>query len=135
MSWTIAFTVEGHPAPQGSKRHVGNGRMVEASKRLKPWRDLVIKASAKMAETVEPLEGALYVRLEFRVPRPKTVTRAYPITRSSGDTDKLIRGVLDGIDQGGLILDDSQFVDIRASKRYSNNPGVTIYIRPVEETQ
>jgi Holliday junction resolvase RusA-like endonuclease len=109
--------------------------MVEASKRLKPWRDLVIKASAKMAETVEPLEGALYVRLEFRVPRPKTVTRAYPITRSSGDTDKLIRGVLDGIDQGGLILDDSQFVDIRASKRYSNNPGVTIYIRPVEETQ
>lgn len=135
MSWTIAFTVEGHPAPQGSKRHVGNGRMVEASKRLKPWRDAVIKASAQMAATVEPLDGPLYVRLEFRIPRPKTVTRRYPITRSAGDVDKLIRGVLDGIDQGGLIGDDSQVIDVRASKRYSNLPGVTIYIRPIEEIE
>lgn len=129
----IAYTVSGHPAPQGSKRHVGNGRLIEASKRLKPWRDEVIKATEKMAETIDELEGPLYIRLEFRVPRPKTVKRDYPITRSSGDLDKLVRGVLDGVDQGGLVSDDSQFIDIRASKRYSVDPGVTIYIDKIGE--
>ena len=124
----IAYTVEGHPAPQGSKRHVGNGRLIEASKRLKPWRDEVIRVTQQMADTVDQLEGPLYVRLEFRVPRPKTVTRDYPVTRSSGDLDKLIRGVFDGVQIGGLIADDSNIVDVRASKRYSSNPGVTIYI-------
>lgn len=129
----IAYTVSGNPAPQGSKRHVGNGRLIEASKRLKPWRDEVIRATEKMAATVEQLDGPLYIRLEFRVPRPKTVTRDYPITRSSGDIDKLVRGVLDGIDIGGLINDDSQVVDVRASKRYSVDPGVTIYIDRIGE--
>lgn len=35
---TRRFAVFGLPAPQGSKRHVGEGRMVESSKRVKPWR-------------------------------------------------------------------------------------------------
>ena len=35
---TRRFAVLGLPAPQGSKRHVGEGRMVESSKRVKPWR-------------------------------------------------------------------------------------------------
>lgn len=130
----IAYTVTGNPAPQGSKRHVGNGRLIEASKRLKPWRDEVIKATEKMAETIDTLEGPLYIRLEFRIPRPKTVKRDYPITRSSGDIDKLVRGVLDGIDIGGLIGDDSQVIDVRASKRYSVDPGVTIYIDRIGDT-
>lgn len=133
MTWLVAYTVEGNPAPQGSKRHVGNGRMIEASKRLKPWRDAVIAATADMASKIEQLEGPLSVKLEFRIPRPKTVTRRYPITRSSGDLDKLIRAVLDGITIGALIQDDSQVISIRSSKRYSELPGVTIYIEKVEE--
>lgn len=131
----IAYTVTGHPAPQGSKRHVGNGRLIEASKRLKPWRDEVIRATERMCETVDQLEGPLYIRLEFRIPRPKTVTREYPVTRSGGDLDKLVRGVLDGVDIGGLVNDDSQFIDIRASKRYSVDPGVTIYIDKIGENK
>lgn len=34
---TRRFSVLGLPAPQGSKTHVGEGRMVESSKRVKPW--------------------------------------------------------------------------------------------------
>ena len=135
MTWLVAYTVEGNPAPQGSKRHVGNGRMIEASKRLKPWRDAVIAATTDMASKIEQLEGPLSVKLEFRIPRPKTVTRRYPITRSSGDLDKLIRAVLDGITIGELIHDDSQVISIKASKRYSELPGVTIYIERVEENE
>ena len=38
------FSVLGLPAPQGSKTHIGNGRMVESSKRVKPWRRQVAAA-------------------------------------------------------------------------------------------
>ena len=41
---TRRFAVFGLPAPQGSKRHVGEGRMVESSKRVKPWRRQVAAA-------------------------------------------------------------------------------------------
>jgi len=33
-----SFTVWGIAAPQGSKRHVGNGVMLESSDRVRPWR-------------------------------------------------------------------------------------------------
>lgn len=33
----IGFHVIGLPAPQGSKKHVGHGVMVESSKKVKPW--------------------------------------------------------------------------------------------------
>ena len=47
------FTVHGLPAPQGSKRHVGKGVMVESSKYVKPWREAV---KAETAELFEPHE-------------------------------------------------------------------------------
>ena len=37
----IEFEVPGKPRPQGSKRHVGNGRMIESSKYVAAWRELV----------------------------------------------------------------------------------------------
>ena len=37
----MRITVHGTPAPQGSKRHVGNGVMVESSAKVKPWREAV----------------------------------------------------------------------------------------------
>ena len=37
----VRFDVEGLPATQGSKSHVGKGRMVDSCKRLPEWRQLV----------------------------------------------------------------------------------------------
>src|ERR1700676_3259288 len=37
----MKITVRGIPAPQGSKRHVGGGRMIEMSKAVGPWREAV----------------------------------------------------------------------------------------------
>lgn len=38
---SFAMVAYGTPAPQGSKRHVGRGVMIESSKNLKPWREAV----------------------------------------------------------------------------------------------
>jgi hypothetical protein len=47
----LRVDVYGLPAPQGSKRHVGGGRMIEASKKVGPWREAVVRASTLDALT------------------------------------------------------------------------------------
>ena len=46
----LTITVHGTPAPQGSKRHVGNGVMVESSKKVKPWRQDVKHAALEVIQ-------------------------------------------------------------------------------------
>lgn len=44
----IVFYAEGFPAPQGSKTHVGGGRLVESSRRVGPWRGTVRTAATPL---------------------------------------------------------------------------------------
>ena len=45
MNNKIFIPVRGVPAPQGSKRHIGNGILIENSKKVKPWRQDVRAAA------------------------------------------------------------------------------------------
>jgi Holliday junction resolvase RusA-like endonuclease len=104
--------------------------MIEASKRLHPWRDLVIEAAREQAELTDRLDGPVEVLLEFRIPSPNKPIHILPISRRAGDIDKLSRAVLDGITIGGIIGDDSQVVKLHATKEYAPDyPGVIIGIR------
>ena len=53
--------VLGTPAPQGSKRHVGGGRMVESSKLVGPWREAVKAAVAAAYPGLEPITGPVVI--------------------------------------------------------------------------
>ncbi|MDV6276393.1 RusA family crossover junction endodeoxyribonuclease [Rhodococcus erythropolis] len=124
MTGIISFFVEGRPAPQGSKRYVGRGRMVESSRHLKPWRhDIRNEAEANQmafAGCDLAYDGPVRLRLEFVMLRPKATpkTRTPPAVKRP-DLDKLTRAVFDGI-TGTLITDDSQVVDLQATKRIAN---------------
>lgn len=111
----IKFFVPGAPAPQGSKRHVGHGRMVESSKALGPWRERVALAAHSHADGL--MGGPIGIRLKFVMPRPKsTPKRTTPPAVKRPDIDKISRAILDAI-TGVLIADDSQVVDLHATKR------------------
>ncbi|MFE5290122.1 RusA family crossover junction endodeoxyribonuclease [Nocardia sp. NPDC056611] len=122
--------VPGHPAPQGSKRHVGNGRMIESSKRLKPWREAV-NAAARNSDM--PMhEGAVVMGLEFVMPRPKATpkTKPTPPAVKRPDIEKLARAISDAINGVGF-RDDSQVVAMPLRKRIAEPdepPGVHIEI-------
>ena len=75
------------------------------------------------------LEGPVKTRFLFLLPRKKSVKREFPVSRYDGDADKLVRAILDAM-TGIVYGDDSQVVDITASKRYADNssPGVWIYV-------
>ena len=129
------------PAPQGSKRHVGGGRMVESSPRLKPWREAVRQEALATGEP--STDQPVYIHLLFRFRRPKGHYSAKGELKASApkshitrpDIDKLARSVLDGI-TGTLIHDDSQVAFLVASKEYAlpgELEGCQIEIRPISD--
>jgi crossover junction endodeoxyribonuclease RusA len=129
----LQLTVEGNPVPQGSFRHVGNGRIISANPKLNAWRQTI--ADQIGLQTLERLiDGSIRVDLVFTLERPKSVSRgvrALPTVKP--DLDKLVRATLDAISLERyvqLIKDDSQVTDLHAAKRYSDHrrPGVTIMI-------
>lgn len=118
------LTVNGIPVPQGSKRHVGRGVLIESSKDLKPWRRKVTaEATAALLlqdDDWEPnYKGPVDAYLRFCLPKPMTVPkhrRGWPIVRP--DLDKLTRAIFDALTDAGVWGDDSQVVGVYASKEY-----------------
>ena len=126
---SFTFTVLGKPAPQGSKRHVGKGVMVESSKRCKPWRQDVRHTA------IDLLPGGWYARMEdamllsvtFVFARPKNHFRTNGELKPSapkhctgriGDVSKLIRAVEDAM-TGIVYNDDAQIINLLATRRYA----------------
>lgn len=125
----ITFRVDGNPAPQGSKRHVGNGRMIESSKAVEPWRQRIHWIARHHVQV--PIVGPVAVALAFVMPRPKSTPKRTPPAVKRPDIDKLARAVLDAI-TGPVLIDDSQVVALYADKRIAElgeSPGVDIQIR------
>lgn len=132
------FVVEGlSPAPQGSKRHVGGGRMIESSAKVKPWREAVRQEALATGAPMTDLP--VFVHLTFRFTRPKghhnskgELKASAPAQHSTRpDIDKLARSTLDGL-TGVLFSDDSQVAFMVASKEYASagqREGATIDVR------
>lgn len=126
----IQFSVAGVPVPQGSKRHVGNGIMIESAKNLKPWRaEVRAEAIAAMAQFgLTPATGPVRLECEFTFSRPKSHYRTgkranelredMPIYKASKpDISKLVRAVEDAM-TGVVWVDDSQVVTLVGEKAY-----------------
>jgi len=127
----IRFFVPGIPAPQGSKRHVGNGRMVESSKKVAPWRAAVVRVVREQG-LAHGLTNPINVTANFVLPKPKTIKREWPTTRP--DLDKLIRSTFDALTTSGLWLDDSLAISVTATKVYALDDmptGAYLRIQPV----
>lgn len=124
----ISFSVKGNPSPQGSKRHVGRGIMIEASRGLPAWRRAIIDA-AQHAHQGEPLDGPLTVVLEIRLPNLKRPRWRKPATGL--DLDKLQRAVGDALEKSGVITNDARICRWEAEKHYAKDglPGATITIK------
>lgn len=124
------FWVSGRPAPQGSKRHVGGGRLVEMSKAVGPWREAV-RGEAQRVFPAQ-IEGPVIVTVIFSLVPPKTVKRKSPCVRP--DIDKLARAVLDGLTMGGAFADDAQVTQLTAIKKYAPLAGAMITVSRADDS-
>lgn len=132
----LFFTAYGDPAPQGSKKVI-HGRLVEASKKVKPWR-AAVKAAFQMAvqETGDDsmFEGAVKIKTTFYLSRPATVTKKKrPVPTVPPDLDKLERGLFDALTEAGVWTDDAIVVKSCSEKLYADDhgPGAVIAIEKI----
>ena len=133
----LAIDVHGIPAPQGSKR-VYNGRLVESSKKVKPWRQDVKQAILDSYDG-DTARGPVVVQAIFYLPRPKSHYRtgrhagelkdnAPIVCATKPDLDKLQRSTGDAITESGIIIDDSQIVGWTVHKLYADPAPVGAHI-------
>lgn len=138
----ISITVYGTPAPQGSKRYVGNSRsgkgiMIESSEKVKPWRECVRWTALAARAGAPPLDGPLVVRMVFTLHKPTYAPKrrvTYP--DRTPDLSKLTRATEDALTNAGIWHDDARVIEYeRLAKVYPNEdpealdaPGVRISI-------
>ena len=139
----ISFFVPGIPRPGGSKRafvnrKTGKAIIVEACNKNPEWRS-DCKAFAIGAYSGPPLTGALFLKVFFFMPRPKThfgtgknsntikpSSPLYPTGKP--DCTKLIRALEDAL-TGVVWRDDAQIVSQNIQKRYGGErSGVLVEI-------
>jgi Holliday junction resolvase RusA-like endonuclease len=135
---SVTLTVYGRPAPKGSMRSLGAGRMVESNLNVTPWRAAI--CAEALSQPVRHLDGPLYVRVTLTVPKPKTTRDLAPITRSSGDVDKHLRCVLDALQDADLIADDARVICAMVEKVWPgtsldalDTPGAVIVVYQMSE--
>lgn len=144
----FVITIPGRPAPKGSLRCVGGrGRhqLIEDNDRSGPWRLEVVRWAKKHGKTDQAVKGQpLGAEISFTLPRPKSHHRqhrdktsgvvrcgdvkpafadAYPTGRGTGDVDKLLRLILDALQDAGMYPDDAAICDVTTRKRFPTLDG------------
>lgn len=130
----MIITIEGTARPQGSKRHVGKGVMIESSKHVANWRQWVrLKASQAMAGRPQIL-GPVQIAILFEFDRPKKHSTTKGVRKNAPqyhtckpDADKLLRAILDAL-TGVCFRDDSQVACCLVRKHYGRTAQTVIDI-------
>lgn len=121
LAHSYRIVVYGSPAPQGSKKFVGtfagkdgrqHAKLVESSKKVRPWRDDVKAAALLVRDGRPPLDGPLIVRMVFTLPKPASspkTRRSWPMRKP--DVSKLVRSTEDALTDAGIWADDARVVE------------------------
>lgn len=137
------FDVHGNPAPQGSKRHVGRGVMVESSKHVKPWRAAVTAAAVDEFQRlgrISLIDGPIVAEMIFSFVRPRSHFRSGknsallregmpPQPPVMPDLSKLARSTEDAISKV-LWTDDARIVEYRRLAKVYVNEDVDALASP-----
>ena len=127
-------------APQGSKRHVGRGRMVESSRDVMPWRLLVALAAVEAGAQL--IRGPVRMSAVFLFTRPAGHFRQDGTLKPSApkhhcvkpDASKLQRSTEDALSKLAY-EDDCRIVGLSCEKRYcapGELPGALITLIPLD---
>lgn len=133
----IKFTVYGEPVAQGRPRATtmnGHVRMYDPKKSRDYKNYIRLAASEHKPEKL--LEGPLSMKVKIYRPSLKSFSKKKaemaekgelrPVTKP--DTDNYIKAIKDAL-KSVIWKDDSQVVELHASKYYSQNPRIEIEIK------
>ena len=135
----LFFNFDIEPVPQLRPRVSSRGGYVRVydPPKVKQFKSL-LRSLAVHQYARPPLLGPLSVSLTFYRPVQSSISKTERERRLSNeskpvvkpDTDNYIKSTLDALN-GILWHDDSQIVKISGEKRYSDNPRITVSVKPV----
>jgi Holliday junction resolvase RusA-like endonuclease len=141
-STVLTFDIPGIPVPKGRPRSRVRGMsfvQVYTDPKTANWEKhvssiLVLQIARLQLNEYEimeavtlPTKSRVAVDLVFNLPKPKSTPKyvKFPV-KSRSDIDNYAKSVLDAMQRGGLIANDSTVTDLTAKKRYAETPGVII---------
>ena len=133
----IIYEIEAIPRPQGSKRHIGNGVMVESSKHVANWRAFarLCAVHAMRGQEIAGKGTPVRVVARFRFDRPRKHYNAKGLKPDAAmahvgkpDADKLLRALLDSM-SGVVFYDDSQVCEVVVDKSYDKLAHTQVEVR------
>jgi Holliday junction resolvase RusA-like endonuclease len=137
----IQFTVYGTPVSQGRPRFSSQGGFTRAydPKKSKDFKKYV-KLVAAEHRPKKLFEGPLQLFIRVYKPTLKNFSKKKLAAAESGelrpltkpDVDNYVKGIKDACNQI-LWKDDSQVVELLASKWYSEKPRIEIMVVPIEQ--
>jgi Holliday junction resolvase RusA-like endonuclease len=110
------------PVPKGRPRF-SRGKVYTPPK-TKEFEKLVRKMASEQYRN-GPLRDAVSMTVVFIIKKPKSVKREYPTVKS--DLDNYIKSLCDALN-GIAFVDDSQIIEINASKKYGPVGGIFVDI-------
>lgn len=100
-------------------RHVGKGVMIHDNAELKRWMqtiDLIVRRVYKG----DPIDAPVVAEAVFYMKRPKRPRWLRPATKP--DCDKLQRAIGDGLENAGVLRNDSRIVEWYRPRKYYADP-------------
>lgn len=140
MSATVYFVVYGNPVGKGRPRATSRGgfvRMYTDAKTLGFESAVADEARIAMRDW-QAFETPMQLQLSAYYPIPKSWSKKKRQMAMDGeihpqvkpDLDNVMKAVLDAMN-GVVYVDDSQVINMVATKRYSSDPRVEVYLHEV----
>ncbi len=120
------------PLPTPRPRFVNRGKFV-STYYPKPYQEYYTNLTALIQnQEIEQYKKPRLVRITaiFSIPKAKTSKLVTP----TADIDNLVKGLLDSMQAAGVLENDSQVVDLKATKQFGE-PSITFSIEEVCQSQ
>lgn len=135
----VEFIVGGRPVAKGRIRFSSKTGHAYPPERTVAYEGRVAAAAQSAMNGRPPVEAPVAVRLAVRLPIPASWPQKKQFAAEIGlllpkgrpDTDNFVK-ICDALNHI-VWVDDSQIVDLIATKRYSVTPGLTITVDDLEE--
>jgi Holliday junction resolvase RusA-like endonuclease len=137
LTFSISTTPRGKGRPRATVR--GGHAKIYTDAQTRAYEAMIKRVASFVMGSRPPLSGALSVSMRFRMPIPKSATKALKAAMAAGevahiskpDASNLVKAAEDALN-GVMFHDDSQVVRLFVSKVYSDQPGLDVRIEALE---
>lgn len=138
--------IPGRPRSKGSLKVITprgqKPRLIEDHKHSKPWRQRMVngfRLIAPLSRAELPYAGPVSVVATFVFERHGETSKTLPWptlnagVNAQGDLDKLLRNLLDALQDAEVIADDAQVCEVITSKIWGGEAGVRVSVFALDE--